>query len=99
MQPGRFSKRFYTMGKEQHQWRRLSGERIRIPVADEVSKVLEWEQQFGHEIKVCIGTDSQVKGKETEFATVIVFIRKGKGGFMFIHNEATKQKMTIRQRM
>jgi len=50
-------------------------------------------------LKVCIGTDSQVKGKETEFATVIVFIRKGKGGFMYINNETTLQKMSIKQRM
>jgi predicted RNase H-related nuclease YkuK (DUF458 family) len=54
---------------------------------------------MGHELKVCIGTDSQVKSKVTEFATVIVFIRKGKGGFMYIHNEVTKQKMSIKQRM
>jgi uncharacterized protein len=57
------------------------------------------EQEMGHEIKVCIGTDSQVKARETEFATVIVFIRKGKGGFMYIHNETTQQKMSIKQRM
>jgi predicted RNase H-related nuclease YkuK (DUF458 family) len=50
-------------------------------------------------LKVCIGTDSQIKGKETEFAMVIVFIRKGKGGFMYIHNETTLQKMSIKQRM
>lgn len=50
-------------------------------------------------MKVCIGTDSQIKGKETEFAMVIVFIRKGKGGFMYIHNETTLQKMSIKQRM
>jgi len=54
---------------------------------------------MGHQLKVCIGTDSQVKGKETEFATVIVFIRKGKGGFMYINNETTLQKMSIKQRM
>ena len=54
---------------------------------------------MGHDLKVCIGTDSQVKGKEIEFATVIVFIRKGKGGFMYIHNEITQQKMSIKQRM
>lgn len=84
---------------EQQQWRKLSGERIKIPIADEVSKVLMCEREMGHEMKVCIGTDSQVKGKETEFATVIVFIRKGKGGFMYIHNEITKQRMSIKQRM
>jgi len=87
------------MEQEQKQWRKLSGERIKIPIADEVTNVLMREKEAGHEMKVCIGTDSQVKGKETEFATVIVFIRKGKGGFMYIHNEVTKQRMSIKQRM
>jgi uncharacterized protein len=87
------------MEQEQRQWRNLSGERIKIPIADEVTNVLMRERDAGHEMKVCIGTDSQVKGKETEFATVIVFIRKGKGGFMYIHNEITKQRMSIKQRM
>jgi predicted RNase H-related nuclease YkuK (DUF458 family) len=84
---------------QQQQWRKLSGEWIKIPIADEVTNVLKREREAGHEMKVCIGTDSQVKGKETEFATVIVFIRKGKGGFMYIHNEMTKQRMSIKQRM
>jgi len=85
--------------EQKQQWRKLSGERIKIPIADEVTNVLKREREAGHEMKVCIGTDSQVKGLETEFATVIVFIRKGKGGFMYIHNEATKQRMSIKQRM
>lgn len=87
------------MEQEQQQWRKLSGEWINIPIADEVNKVLIREKEMGHDLKVCIGTDSQVKGRETEFATVIVFIRKGKGGFMYIHNETTTQKMSIKQRM
>ena len=87
------------MEQYQQQWRKLTGERIKTPITEEVSNVLMRERQFGHELKVCIGTDSQVKGKETEFATVIVFIRKGKGGFMYIHNEITKQRMSIKQRM
>jgi predicted RNase H-related nuclease YkuK (DUF458 family) len=80
-------------------WRKLNGETIRIPIEEEVSRVLMQEKASGHEMKVCIGTDSQVKRRVTEFATVIVFIRKGKGGFMYIHNEATRQKMSIKQRM
>ena len=71
---------------EQRQWRKLNGEKIRRPIEDEVRAVLVREKEMGHKVKVCIGTDSQVKGKETEFGTVIVFIRKGKGGFMYIHN-------------
>jgi len=87
------------MEQEKQQWRKLSGERIKIPIAREVNDVLMREKEMGHELKVCIGTDSQVKSKVTEFATVIVFIRKGKGGFMYIHNEITKQKMSIKQRL
>ena len=83
----------------EQQWRKLNGERIKQPIEDEVRAVLVREREAGHELKVCIGTDSQVKSKITEFATVIVFIRKGKGGFMYIHNEITKQKMSIKQRM
>lgn len=85
--------------EQQRQWRKLNGERINIPIEEEVMNVLMREREAGNEIKVCIGTDSQVKSRETEFATVIVFIRKGKGGFMYIHNEITQQKMSIKQRM
>ena len=81
------------------EWRKLNGERIRRPIADEVRSVIVREKEMGHELKVCIGTDSQVKSRETEFATVIVFIRKGKGGFMYIHNETTRLKMSVKQRM
>lgn len=85
---------------EQHQqWRKLNGQKIRIPIEDEVRSAILREKEMGHQLKVCIGTDSQVKGKETEFATVIVFIRKGKGGFMYICNEITLQKISIKQRM
>ena len=85
--------------EHQQQWRKLSGQKILRPIEDEVRFAILREKEMGHQLKVCIGTDSQVKGKETEFATVIVFIRKGKGGFMFICNETTKQKMSIKQRM
>ncbi len=87
------------MEQEQQQWRKLNEQRIQQSIENEVKEVLMREKELGHEVKVCIGTDSQVKGRITEFATVIVFIRKGKGGFMYIHNETTKQKMSIKERM
>jgi predicted RNase H-related nuclease YkuK (DUF458 family) len=83
----------------EQQWRNLNGTRLKTSIIDEVRRVIVQEKEAGHDLKVCIGTDSQVKGRETEFATVIVFIRKGRGGFMYIHNETTTQKMSIRQRM
>ena len=93
--------------EQQQKWRKLSGQLIEGSIEDEVRKTVLREKENGNELKVCIGTDSQVKaftektsrGKETEFATVIVFVRKGKGGFMYIHNEVTRQKMSIKERM
>jgi predicted RNase H-related nuclease YkuK (DUF458 family) len=84
---------------EQQHWRKLDGTRIRIPIRDEIQSVLAIEKAIDHELKVCIGSDSQVKGTATEFATVIVFIRKGKGGFMYIQSESTTRKMSVKERM
>lgn len=80
-------------------WRRLDGRKIDLPIKEAVTTAIEREQADGHRIKVCIGTDSQVRGKLVEFATVIVFVREKKGGFMFISNYKTEQKMGIRERM
>jgi len=80
-------------------WRKFNGEPINLPIKTAVEKAIQKETQEGNKLKVCIGTDSQVKGKDTEFATVIVFLREGRGGFMFIHNEKTAQKYSIKERM
>jgi hypothetical protein len=80
-------------------WRRFSGEPLELPIIDAVEATIKKEAAAGNKLKVCIGTDSQVKGIDTEFATVIVFLREGHGGFMYIHNEKTKQKYSIKERM
>ncbi len=80
-------------------WRKFNGEAISEPIYNAVEKVIRRETAAGFKLKVCIGTDSQVKGVETEYATVIVFLREGHGGFMFIHNERSRQQMTIKERM
>ena len=66
-------------------WRKFTGENIYLPITEAVEAAIKNEISQGYNLKVCIGTDSQVKGKETEFATVIVFLREGRGGFMIIH--------------
>jgi predicted RNase H-related nuclease YkuK (DUF458 family) len=81
------------------QWRKYSGEYLELYIEEEVKFAILREKDLGHQLKVCIGTDSQVKGVETEFATVIVFLRKGNGGFMYMNNEVSREKMTITQRM
>jgi predicted RNase H-related nuclease YkuK (DUF458 family) len=85
--------------EQQQYWRKLNGQTLQHSIVDEVRAAIVREKELGHSIKVCIGTDSQVKGKETEFATVIVFIREGRGGFMYISNEITTQRMSIKERM
>jgi predicted RNase H-related nuclease YkuK (DUF458 family) len=80
-------------------WRKLDGTTFHIPIRDVVEKALIHEGELGNKIKVCIGTDSQVHGLETEFATVILLLRKGKGGYMFISSDRTRQRMTIKERM
>src|SRR6266542_2384617 len=80
-------------------WRKFNGETIHLPIKDAVEEAIKKETSKGIHLKVCIGTDSQVKGNETEFATVIVFLREHNGGFMYIHNEKTKQQFNIKERM
>jgi predicted RNase H-related nuclease YkuK (DUF458 family) len=80
-------------------WRKFSGETLEAPIYEAVEAVIKRETEAGYHLKVCIGTDSQVKGQETEYATVIVFLREGHGGFMFIHNDRSRQKMSIKERM
>lgn len=80
-------------------WRRLNGQRIEEPLLTAVEETIRREIAASYKLKVCIGTDSQVIGEEVHFATVIVFVREKRGGFMFISNEKTKRKMTLRERM
>lgn len=80
-------------------WRKFNGEVLKQSIKVAVEEVIVREHALGNKLKVCIGTDSQVKGTETEYATVIVFLREGKGGFMFIHNEKTTHKSSIKERM
>ncbi len=80
-------------------WKKFSGETIRRPLMEEVTQAISREYNLGNKLKVCIGTDSQVKGAITDFATVIAFVREKKGGFMFIHQERSSIKMSIKERM
>lgn len=80
-------------------WRRLNGEQIEGPILDAVRETIERETAAGHKLKVCIGSDSQVKSNIVEFATVIVFLREKKGGFMYITNSKSEQAMGLRERM
>jgi len=80
-------------------WRRFNGEFVDQNILKEVESLIKRETASGHKLKVCIGTDSQVTGDVTEIATVIVFVREKRGGFMLISSEKTKYKYSIKERM
>ena len=80
-------------------WRRLNGQRIDLEIKEAVEQTIIQETSLGHRLKVYIGSDSQVRGGVVEFATVIVFLREKKGGFMFIQNTRQTKRMSLRERM
>ncbi|MFZ4863639.1 ribonuclease H-like YkuK family protein [Sphingobacterium sp. Mn56C] len=80
-------------------WQKYNGEYLRLPIQHAVETTIIREKELGNKLKVFIGTDSQVKRGMIEFATVIVFLREHKGGFMFIHKDRSGHKMTIKERM
>jgi uncharacterized protein len=80
-------------------WRKLNGQSIEIPIKEAVEATIMREAEAGHRLKVCIGSDSQVRNGIIEFATVIVFLREKKGGFMFIRNSRSERVMSLKERM
>ncbi len=81
------------------QWKRFNGEIIQEDILIELERAIIREKSAGHNLKICIGTDSQLYGSRTDFATVIVIIREHKGGFMYISRYNTQQKMSLKERM
>lgn len=80
-------------------WRTYNGTRIELPIKEMVENTIVRETNAGYRLKVCIGTDSQVNGKITEYATVIVFVREKKGGFMYISNYKEEVQRSLKERM
>lgn len=68
-------------------------------IVEHVEATILKQKAAGHKLKVCIGSDSQVTSGITQYASVIVFLREKKGGFMFVHSERSSQHMSIKERM
>jgi uncharacterized protein len=80
-------------------WKTLNGELLEVDICEATQKAIIKEQELGFKLKICIGSDSQVKGDHIDFATVVVFMREGKGGFMFVNRETHHGKMSLKERM
>lgn len=80
-------------------WKKLNGEKITRPIRDVVEDIIIEEQVAGHNLRICIGSDSQCFQGRMDIATVIVFRRMGKGGFMLISKDSVPNKYSIKERM
>lgn len=81
------------------QWKTYSGKSIDEPIDVAVEKIIQQYKAENKRIKICIGTDSNVKGSTIDMATVIVFYIVGNGGFMYVNRQRIKAKMGTRERM
>ena len=80
-------------------WQNMSGKFFTDPIEILVKEAIIREQNLGHTLKVCIGSDSHVYGNEIHYATAVVFVRKEKGAFTFIRKQKEYQNISIKERM
>lgn len=85
--------------EEPRRWRRLNGTPVQGSLEEAIQEAIIRETSLGYRLKACIGTDSQVYGNRVEYATVVVILREGHGGFMFISNVRLRQEIGIKERM
>lgn len=80
-------------------WRQMNGSAVLEDLSTAVEKMILEDKKTGYSLRICIGTDSQVKGATTEYATVVVLLREGHGGRMLVHKSREKQKISIKERL
>lgn len=80
-------------------WRQMNGTAVLDDLSTAVEKMILEEKKTGFRLRICIGTDSQVKGATTEYATVVVLLREGHGGRMLVHKSREKQQISIKERL
>ena len=87
------------MKTAQQKWRNFSGKVFDQPITKVIENAIVKEQKAGYRLKVCVGSDSQAYKTHIEYATVIVILREGKGGFMFMRNYRGSKQIRIKERM
>jgi len=57
-------------------WKRVHHGNINEPLIDYLEKLVEEQHELGNSIKICVGTDSQKRGKGYKYAIAIIFEMK-----------------------
>lgn len=81
------------------QWKKLDGTFLGTDIVELVENTIIKEQKSHHQLKICVGSDSQVYKHYTAFATAVVFLRQGKGGFMYINRQKKTNILSLKERM
>lgn len=92
-------KKLEIMKTAQQKWKNFSGKVFDQPITKIIENAIVKEQKAGYRVKVCVGSDSQAYKSHIEYATVIVILREGKGGFMFMRNYKGTKRIRIKERM
>jgi len=81
-------------------WKTYTGAPLSDNICELVEKTIVEESNNGYNIRICVGTDSQVHTHTINFASVIVFVREKQGGFMFINKSSIRKNgMHIKERL
>lgn len=80
-------------------WIRAERGIIDMPIMDYLENLIIEEQEKGHKLRVCVGTDAQRKGRSHKFVTMITVIAEGKGGMLMYTEEFDHNKITINQKL
>lgn len=80
-------------------WKTFYGATIQEPIQSAVENKIVELRQSGYAVKVCVGSDSMVYGREVCFATALVFVIIGNGGCMYIHKRKEHRVMPLKERM
>lgn len=83
----------------EQKWRNFSGKVFDESILNVLEKAIVKEKKEGYRLKVCVGSDSQAYKSHIEYATAIVVLREGKGGFMFVRNTKGTKQISIKERM
>ena len=81
------------------EWKRFNGQNLEFPIEIMVESAIIHEISLGNKLKICIGSDSKIKEGIIEFATVIVFLREKKGGYLYFNKVRSTVKMSLKERM
>ncbi len=80
-------------------WKKYTGKELAFSLKDELEATIVEELNKGFNLKICVGTDSQIYNDIVEFASVVVIVIEGNGAFMFVNKSSEKNYFSLKERM